>query len=556
MLVKVDHLALVAASSAAVSLANDIDAAVTTARTASPVDLPSLTSVPAKAQWVRDQVPMLDELAALALLLDTDGDGSATVDVPKGQWEPAALLEQAADDRFGPGFVDATGLEGAELVALLATLGSVGRDLPPDSGVMTPTELRQFIIDHPAVAGALRDLTPRGQGPAGELWTLSLPFSLSADGVVWPGQEQRSLDVRALFEGLSPADAAILAMTYPSVVGNLSGVPFANRAHANTVNVVATLADERAQLREVQKWLDENDQFDFEESIGKVDDRIALYESILAGNRQILHFDPAGDGQIVELHGPVGPGTDNVGVLVPGTGSDLSNFENTVTRSLSFQNENRDGQLVMISWLGTDMPDSVLWNATSTGYSAEGGPRLAEFSRDLQLEIEHSGSPDARVTVAGHSYGGATVGRSELHGLEADRVLHIASAGAGHEVDGPGDLPTSQREVDRYSLTAPGDPIEIAQGVGHGADPDTFEGTTRLHSGDKVDGSLNAGSGAHTSVFEEYSDAWRSMYEVFVGGTVETYRSPKYVETSSRTGNLVVRKHVGWNDDGSKVDIE
>lgn len=555
MLVKLDHLALVAASSAAEGLANGIDGAVTTARTSSPVDLPSLTSVPAKAQWVRDQVPMLDELAALALMLDTDGNGSATLEIAADAWEPAVLLQQAGDARFGPGFVDATGLEGEELTALLTTLGSVGRDLPPGSGVMTPTELRQFIIDHPAVAGALRDLVPRGPGPAGDLHVLTLPF-LTAPGGVAEGLEDRRRAARDLFESLSPQDAAILAMTYPSVVGSLPGVPFTNRADANTVNVVAALADERATLADLQEWVGDNPQFGFEGIIDPLEDRIGLYESILADNRQILHFDPAGDGQIVELHGPIGPGTENVGVLVPGTGSDLSNFENTVTRSRSFQNENRDGQLVMISWLGTDMPDSVLWNAMSTGYSAEGGPRLAEFSRDLQLEIEHSGSPDARVTVAGHSYGGATVGRSELHGLEADRVLHIASAGAGHEVDGPGDLPTSQRGVHRYSLTAPGDPIEVAQGTVHGADPDTFEGTTRLHSGDKVDGSLNTGSGAHTNVFEEYSDAWRNMYQVFVGGMVETYRSPEYVETSSRSGNLVVRKHVGWNDDGSKVDIE
>src|SRR5690606_15905417 len=90
---------------------------------------------------------------------------------------------------------------------------------------------------------------------------------------------------------------------------------------------------------------------------------------------------------------------------------------------------------------------------------------LAEFSRDLDLEIQRSGASDPDVTVAGHSYGGAVVGRSELAGLVADRVLHIESAGMGHDIDDPSDLPASQRNVDRYSMTAPDDPISISQGT-------------------------------------------------------------------------------------------
>lgn len=572
MLVKLDHLALVAASSAADDLADDIDASVRTSRTESPVDLPSLTSLPAKAEWLRDQVPMLDQLAALALMLDTDGDGSATLEVAAGAWEPDALLQQAGDARFGPGFVDATGLEGDELTALLTTLGSVGRDLPPGAGVMTPVELRQFIIDHPAVATALRDLRPIGPGLPGELNALTLPF-VTAPGdsaAVW---EQRRLDARDLFAGLSPQDAAILAMTYPSLVGNLPGVPFDNRADANTVNVVAALVDERAELGDLRDQHEENqhdwDFFgrnndDLEGPIGDLEDRIALYESILRDDRQIVYFDPAGDGAIAELHGDIGPRTDNVGVLVPGTGSDMSNFQGTAARSRSFQLEDPDGGLAMISWMGTDLPDSIPKDAPFANYSVDGGPRLADFSRDLQLEIDRSASPDAHVTVAGHSYGGAVVGRSELHGLQADRVLHIASAGMGHDVQDPDDLPSSQRQVDRYSLTAPGDLIELAQGapqvtdnIGHGADPDTFDGTVRLHSGDKADGSLNTGVGAHTSVFEEGSDAWQNMYEVFTGGSVETYRSPDYYyPPPSGYGGVSPGVQVGWNDDGSRVDIE
>jgi len=37
-------------------------------------------------------------------------------------------------------------------------------------------------------------------------------------------------------------------------------------------------------------------------------------------------------------------------------------------------------------------------------------------------------------------------------GLVADRVLHIESAGMGHDIEGPSDLPDSQRTGDRYSM--------------------------------------------------------------------------------------------------------
>jgi|GEM_PF-3251623 len=568
MHVELEQRALLTAATTAETLAGDISGGAARTTAASPVSLPSLSPMAAKALWLSEQVPMLEQLAALALMLDTDADGQVAIDLPGDTWDPAALLEQSADQRFGPGFVDATGLEGEELTTLLLTLGSVGQDLPDSSAVMTPDQLRRFVIDHPQVARALQQTRPTGSGPGATLYGLTLPFMTTPGGgaEVW---EQRRLEARELFEGLSPDDAAILAMTYPSIVGNLPGVPFENRADANTVNVVVALDDEQANLADLRERHEHNqhdwdflglNNNDLEGPIEDSEDRVALYRSILADDRQILYFDPSGDGAIAELHGPV-ENVRNVGVLVPGTGSDMSNFQDNVTRSLSFQENAPPGSLAMITWMGGDLPDSVVKDAPFANYSVDLGPRLADFSRDLELEIAHSDSPEARVTVAGHSYGGAVVGRSELSGLVADRVLHIESAGMGHDIEGPGDLPDSQRDVDRYSMTAPGDFIELAQGVqsgdnlGHGADPDTFAGTTRLHTGDKSDGSLNTGLGSHSAVFEQGSDAWRNMLAVFTGGTVETYRTPDYYYPPAYGGAPSMPVQVGWKDDGERIDI-
>lgn len=367
MRVELDHALLLAARGEMRRLAQSVDAESGLAVATSPVTLPSLAPLREKATWLHEQLPMVGNLAAIALLLDEDGDGTTVVTVPEGGWDPATLVGQAGDQRFGPGFVEATGLEGEELSALLLTLGSVGRDLPPGSA-MTAAELRRFVVDHPRVATALQSTLPLGTGPAGSLRSLTGPFMTAPGGAaeVW---DQRRADARELFASLSPDDAAILAMTYPSIVGNLAGVPFANRAHANTVNVVAALADERRELAELREQHARNqDDWDFlglnnddlEGPIGNLEDRISLYESILEDDRTIVFFDPAGDGAIAELHGTIDARTRNVGVLVPGTGSDLSNYEGGVARrSRGFVNTNAAGELAMVSWMGGDLPDDV-----------------------------------------------------------------------------------------------------------------------------------------------------------------------------------------------------
>jgi len=563
--VELQHALLLQARDEARRLGESVRAESSRADRTTPILLPSLGGLPAKAAWLLEQVPMLSELATLSLLLDQDGDGHTVVTVPQGAWDPASLVQQAADQRFGPGFVEATGLAGEELSALLLTLGSVGQDLAPGS-VMTADELRSFIIAHPQVAEALQTTRPFGEGPAGVLHSLTLPF-MTAPGGQAAVLEQRRLDARELFASLSPEDAAILAMTYPAIVGSLSGVPFANRAHANTVNVVAALADERRELADLREQHEEHqhdrdflglNNDDLEGPIADLEDRIALYESILNDRRTIVYFDPVGDGAIAELHGTIDARTSDIGVLVPGTGSDLTNFDSSVARrSREFAANDPTGGLTMISWMGADLPDDLL-QAPDSSYSLEAGARLADFSRDLDLERTSAGS-SADVAFGGHSYGGAVVGRAELGGLVADRVLHIESAGMGHDVMDAGDIPASQAGVDRYSMTAPSDPIAISQGrqagtIGHGADPDDFAGTVRLHTGDRVDGTHLTGLDAHTDVFQRDSDAWRNMYEVFTGGVVETYRSPHYEYLTTPDGG-VVRVHDGWNDDGERIDI-
>src|SRR5699024_4482 len=216
--------------------------------------------------------------------------------------------------------------------------------------------------------------------------------------------------VREFFDSLDGDDAAKLAMLFPAQVGNLNGAPFAHRADANRVAVSGARVEAKATGNQ---------------------ERLKLYNDILANDRQIILFNSDGDGKIAELHGAIDADTQNVGTLVPGTGTDMGNYQDTANRSEAFQEKGRNS-LAMISWLGGDMPDSVLMNAPSPGYYADGmAADLAGFSDALRQEINHSAAAGHSVETAyvGHSYGGATVGAAEQYGLDADRVGHVCAAG-------------------------------------------------------------------------------------------------------------------------------
>ncbi|PWD51237.1 hypothetical protein C8046_11810 [Serinibacter arcticus] len=467
-----------------------------------------------------------------------------------------------------------------ELQASIDALVDAGV-LPEAMRYASAADLQAWLTDNPEAAAGLVDGTAPLTGSAAVLNQL-----VNGAMMTNPGADVSAIRMQGVhdfFADLDPESAALLATLYPSLVGSTDGAPFDARELANRVKVIDALADERELLEGMEDrhehhqgdWdLFGRNNDDLEGPLADTRDRIALYESILNDDRTILFFEPAThdsdfnrtyDGGIAELHGEITADTQNVGTLVPGTGSHLGNYDGNASRSESFHNAAPD-RLAMITWMGGDLPDSLL-DAKGDEWSRDLGPKLAGFSDAVRLEIESSGS-SASTTYAGHSYGGAVVGRAEAAGLDADRVLHIASAGMGNDIGGPSDYPDSQNDVHRYSMTAPGDPIENFQGLdagswGHGADPDTFPGTERLHTGNDAgpDGAPLQGSSAHSDVFNHESDSWNQMLEVFVGGEVETYRTPTYdgpVTYPSSRGPVYNwnRSVDGWNDDGSTIDVE
>ncbi|GAA4548481.1 alpha/beta hydrolase [Amycolatopsis samaneae] len=337
----------------------------------------------------------------------------------------------------------------------------------------------------------------------------------------------RRLDTRvaAMYRALLPEDPLPAAGRPAGAGGGADTGAWAGEITRNRAKVADALTGERKHLAGLLAHGGEA------EDIARARRRIALYEDILAHNRQILRFDPAGDGRIAELIGHLEPGTHSVGVFVPGTNTRLDNFDGYAGLGRSLVAADPAGRTAMVVWADGVFPQGVVAEAPDSAYSRAQAPDLKAFTDELRGQIASHAGRDVMVTAIGHSYGGATVGLAEGLGLDVDRVLHVESAGMGHGIWSPADLPPSQAGVQRYSMTAPFDPIVLAQGnagvaewlgsdLGHGADPDTFPGVTELDTGRDAHGDVLWGLSAHNDVLKPGSDSWQNIYDVITGGTV------------------------------------
>lgn len=394
-----------------------------------------------------------------------------------------------------------------ELAALRADAPLPGDD---------PAEALEAALADPATAAALVDARPTsGSGELGD----ALTTLYAAGGDLDP------IEVNAFFTELGEEQTAWLAVLYPSVVAEMPGAPFSARITANQLILEATTAASTAYDSPDRPWTDEAERPAREEL------------AALAGTgREFLYLDPYnnnGDGSWIEVVGDLDTATD-VAVLVPGGSAVLSseNFQLYYNRAKSFVDA-ADGELAVVVWAAASWPSGWVEESWAS-WSQVAAESLASFTFDLRNQI----GEDTPLTLAGHSYGGAVIGYAETYDLEADQILHIASAGMGNDVYSPEDYTEPCRP--RYSITAPGDPISYIQGMpyvpllGHGADPDDFPGNQNLETGslsdspDAVDdyglsladqglsGKTVEGVHSHSEVFYPESDSWNNILKVLL----------------------------------------
>jgi hypothetical protein len=252
-------------------------------------------------------------------------------------------------------------------------------------------------------------------------------------------------DAVAALLGATPVSArSRLVLEDPAFVGRLDGAPPTMRYAANRIlirrelerlqMVAVALAAQRelfissgagsgaagARRHELKR---------LDATLRMALDRAALFTEWLSGNRQILLFDPAGDGRVAEVFGDL-ERARHVAVLVPGIRNDLDNFAPPAGGGLSDDAARLhraaaelDPSVATVAWLGYDTPDGA--DAMLPG-AAE------EARRDLQdLLVGVTAGRDVHLTLVGHSYGSLVAGLAAAEGIPVDELVFVGSPGTG-----------------------------------------------------------------------------------------------------------------------------
>ena len=124
MTVKLDHARLSVAAGAAEELATAIRTNAASARAATPIALPSLANIEAKAAYLEEQADMLYGLADIAVLLDESGEGSVNLSMGAIQDTLNDLLGEYLGAEFGNIFGND---DDFPLISLASALGKMSR---------------------------------------------------------------------------------------------------------------------------------------------------------------------------------------------------------------------------------------------------------------------------------------------------------------------------------------------------------------------------------------------------------------------------------------------
>lgn len=490
------------------------------------------------------------------------------------------------------GHLQRTGVVDTEQEAALAA--SITQHTTPEElrallEEVPPERLEAFLSRHPAALAILaRDYEP----VAGDDDVFAGLLQAAGGGeLAIPPDPALVSGIAEYWADLSEGEQQRLRLLYPYVIGNLDGVDLENRALANrmvlrdaleaerrweaVLDAGPTTAEVHEQMLEQARenwWWNPISEWSFNRTgefltgpngslitdVGMANPdlelersraRLALYESLVLeapliphggtllpdDQRALLVFDPRGDGRYAEWNGSFD--APKVGIFVPGTTTDMANIDSYNRRMRGIaQGESLD--TAMITWMGTDLPDAIATDAVHTSYSTEGGRALTSFVEGLGL-----GSTQ-ELTLVGHSAGGGIVGAADALGVAADRILHVASAGTGPGIAHVDDYPDTTiggdpRRIQRFSMTAPGDPIEVAQragdldgwipgGWGHGYDPDETPGFIRLETGRFTEGPKAgerlSGADAHSHVVQPGTDAFDNIIGVVRDAEAIPYR--------------------------------
>jgi Alpha/beta hydrolase len=309
------------------------------------------------------------------------------------------------------------------------------------------------------------------------------------------------------WKSLSPAERDRLIADAPTVIGNLNGVPYANRDEANRIALAAAAKDPN--LTKDQK-----------DTITQVEQALITRKGAAA--RYLTDFNLGADPPLAAVAIGNVDTADDVTVDVPGMAnyakSSMSSWTDAAQKLYDEQQNvvDPDHSHAVIAWIGYDTPpldvsvankgasDSVM----SNNLAQQGAPRLAADLDGIQDTRAGEGASAPRVSVVAHSYGTTTSAYALTQTKhDVNSVDFVASAGIDHRV-----IPNAAAlHVDSvngreqlYASQATRDYVATTGRVGSGrADPEdpSFGAITYSSDGGKAqDGASYAAVNGHDAI--------------------------------------------------------
>ncbi|MEU5310677.1 alpha/beta hydrolase [Streptomyces sp. NPDC021562] len=325
----------------------------------------------------------------------------------------------------------------------------------------------------------------------------------SVHGLRLPDPEASPARLTRFFASLTAPERDRLAHRYPLAVGNMNGAPVELRYLANAIAL--------DQQRKVEKKRMHDPRLSAagQQDAGR---RMHRYEALLTKGRQILAFDPDGDGRVAEVLGDL-TRAERISVVVPGVDTDLLTFQRTnreytapvgMAKAL-YRAEHAASpstRTAVIAWADYTAPDGLGVGA-ATGTAAElGAVRLNALLRALPGK--------APVSMFCHSYGSVVCGVA-ARGMPG-RVADIAvAASPGMRVENASHLGSTARVWAMRDATDWIQDVPYLElgGLGHGADPVSASFGARVLSAHDAQG--------HAGYFVPGTDSLRNLADIGVG---------------------------------------
>lgn len=394
---------------------------------------------------------------------------------------------------------------------------------------------RQLSQNIRTAVGGLQD-GPLKLGPNGTPLPEAPPYDTGAEIPVGKSPEE----VNKWWKSLSPDEQQRLLATWPDKLGNLNGIPIADRSTANNtllqrdLNLPAEIAKSRGVTKDEVLAHPENygltgPTMDRYQNALKVEDALEKDAANAKDARGktpdilLMKYDPEAFGGKGAAAIAIGDPdhSPNTSVTVSGLTTSVASGTLSDGSGVNLYNEANkadwNNPTAVVQWMGYDAPNDQA--VAEPNMARNGGQILAADVNGLAAT--HDGSP-SHTTVIGHSYGSTTVSDAAAgYGMHADDVVLIgcpgtdlAQSAADFHLPPDGHLYVGSASTDlvtnlgREHLNVPG--------VGLGKDPamDGF-GSTRFHA-EVADWNINP-INEHTSYYENGSESLFSMADIVSG---------------------------------------